>query len=135
MNIVSKLVSFFKFGTLTNSTPLPVNWYSTFAEAKAAAAQTTNKLVLVKVHADWCGYCKHFDQDIESTPFLSNYLSEHFVCARVKEGTGEGKKLKKAHKVAAYPAFLVFRGETFVGKVRGYANAPALVDALKTLLK
>lgn len=133
MNIVSKLVSFLNFGTLANATPLPIGWYSTFADAKEAAKQT-NKLVLVKVQADWCGYCKNFDQDIESKPLLANYLNEHFVCARVVESTGEGKTLKKAHKVVAYPAFLVFRGETFVGKVRGYQGAKTLVDALEILL-
>jgi len=133
MNIVSKLVSLINFGTLANATPLPTGWYSSFAEAQQAA-KTQNKLVLVKVHADWCGYCKNFDKDIESTALLSNYLNEYFVCARVQEHTREGKTLKKAHKVVAYPAFLVFRGDTFVGKVRGYRSAATFVDALKIIL-
>ena len=133
MNIVSKLVSLLNFGTLANATPLPQGWYSTLAEARDVAKKT-DKLVLVKVHADWCGYCKNFDQDLESKPVLANYLNEHFVCARVKENTGEAKILKKAHNIVAYPFFLVFRGDDFVGKVRGYRGARTLADALAILL-
>lgn len=133
MNFVSKLVSFINFGTLANETPLPVGWYATFAEAMAAA-KNSNKLLLVKVHADWCGYCKNFDRDIVSAPSLSDYLNEHFECARVKEHTAEGKKLRKGHKVFAYPAFLVFRGDEFIGKVRGYRTAAEFLNEIKKLV-
>lgn len=133
MNIISKLVSFFNFGTLANATPLPAGWFETFDQA-AKAAQETGKLVLVKVHADWCGYCKNFDREIESNALLSTYLRENFVGARVKEGTGEGKKLKKTYKIVAYPAFLIFRNGEFVGKVRGYRSATEFLDAVKAFL-
>ena len=133
MNLISKLVSLFNFGTLANQTPLPAGWYSSFAEA-IDAAKNSNKLVLVKVHADWCGYCKNFDQDIVSVPLLSDYLNEHFECARVKEHTSEGKKLKKIHKVVAYPGYLIFRGTDFVGKVRGYRTAAEFLDEIKKLV-
>ncbi|CAN5500156.1 hypothetical protein BH10CYA1_BH10CYA1_39530 [soil metagenome] len=133
MNIISKFVSLLSFGTLSNGTPLPVGWSDTFAEA-AESAKITGKLVLVKVHADWCGYCKNFDKDIEANAHLSNYLKEKFVCARAKQSTDEGKKLKKTYKVAAYPAFLIFRNGEFVGKVRGYRNASEFLDAVKGLL-
>jgi len=41
-------------------------------------AQNTNKLILVDVHAPWCGYCKEMDkntlQDARVTQKLSNYV-------------------------------------------------------------
>lgn len=133
MNIISKLVSLFSFGTLSNATPLPPGWFDTY-EAASSAAKESGKPVLVKVHADWCGYCKNFDQEVESSPLLSTYVSENFVGARVKESTGEGKKFKRTYKIVAYPAFLIFRNGEFLGKVRGYRSVTEFLDAAKALL-
>lgn len=129
MNVLSKFVSLLNFGTLSNATPLPEGWYESLAEA-TNVADASGKPVLVKVHADWCGYCKNFDEEVAYVPLLSNYL-KRYVCARVRENSAEGRKLKKEHKVAAYPTFVVYRNGEFVGKVRGYKNAPSFVDALK----
>lgn len=131
--MISKLVSLFNFGTLSNATPLPPGWYDTLDKA-SEAAKPTGKLVLVKVHADWCGYCKNFDLEVESDSPLSKYLNENFVCARVKENAGEAKKLKKTYKIVAYPVFLIFRDGEFVGKVRGYRNASEFLGDVKALL-
>ncbi len=132
-NLLSKLVTFINFGTLSNQTPLPEGWYGSLAEA-TDAAKNSEQSVLVKVHADWCGYCKNFDDEVAYVPLLTNSL-KNYVCARVNQNSAEGGKLKRHYKIFAYPAFLVFRGGEFVGKVRGYTNAPVFVDALKALDK
>jgi thiol-disulfide isomerase/thioredoxin len=133
MNILSKLVSFVNFGTLSNQTPLPQGWFDSMSAA-SEEAKNSDKPLLVKVHADWCGYCKNFDEEIAYVPLLSKNLSR-YDCARVNQGSAEGKKLRKEYKIFAYPAFLVFRDGEFVGKIRGYTNAPVFVDALKALEK
>jgi thioredoxin-related protein len=133
MNIISKLVSLLKFGKLAEAQPIPDGWHTTVAAASEAAA-ATDKLVLVKVHADWCGYCKNFDDNVSAGTHLSNFLNESFSCALIKEGTHEGKGLKKTHKIVAYPCFLIFKGGKFVGKVRGYENTPAFIDAVKIVM-
>jgi thioredoxin-related protein len=133
MNIISKLVSLWNFGKLAKAQPIPEGWHTTVAAASEAAT-ASDKLVLVKVHADWCGYCKNFDDNVSAMTHLSNFLNQSFACALVKEGTHEGKALKKTHKIVAYPCFLVFeKGGKFIGKVRGYDNAPAFIDAVKAV--
>lgn len=133
LNALSKLVSFIRFGTLSNQSPLPENWYDSFAAA-SEVARVSNKLVLVKVHADWCGYCKNFDEEAAYVPLLKNTLGR-YVCARVTENSKEGKRLKKQHKIISYPTFLVLRQDECVGKIRGYKNAPMFVDALNGIEK
>ncbi|MBS1954181.1 MAG: thioredoxin family protein [Cyanobacteria bacterium SZAS-4] len=118
---------------MSNATPLPEGWFDTF-DGAAEAAKQSGKLVMVKVHADWCGYCKNFDREVDTSPLLSTYVNENFVGARIKEGTDEGKKLKKTYKIVAYPAFLIFRNGEFVGKVRGYRSVTEFLDAVKALL-
>lgn len=130
MNFVSKCVSYIRFGTLSNQTPLPENWHDSLAAA-SEAARVSNKPVLVKVHADWCGYCKNFDEEAGYVPLLMNKLGR-YSCARVAENSKEGRKLKKEHKIISYPTFLVFRQDVCLGKIRGYKNAPMFVDALNS---
>ncbi len=131
MNLISKLLSVFNSGEPKQEEPIPPGWHSTFAAAKDAAKET-DKLVLVKVHADWCGLCKSFDNDVSSMQHLSNYLNNQFACARVKETSREGKHFKKTHKIGGFPCFLIYSSsDKFLGKVRGYDSADSFIDSLR----
>lgn len=117
----------------TNAQP-PEGWFDTYKEALAKAGPE-NKMVLVKLHADWCGYCKQFDIDISSPGQMTSYIEENFVGARVKESTREGKQFKKTHKIIGFPCFLVFSSSgEFIAKVRGYQGPYSLRDALKSAI-
>ena len=48
---------------LIPSIALASSWHKTLAEAEAEAKKT-NKLILVDMYADWCGWCKRFEQEV-----------------------------------------------------------------------
>ena len=62
--------------------------FLTIGEAMEEAA-ASDKLVLVSVHADWCGWCKKLDQEVYADPEVQAYLAEHFALARIRSEDGE----------------------------------------------
>ncbi len=131
MGFISKLLSNFNSGEPKHEQSLPPGWHSAHAAA-AAAAKESDKMVLVKLHADWCPVCQGFDNDVSSMPKLSNYLNSQFVCARVDEKSRELKKLWKTHKIVGFPCFLIYSSSNnFLCKVRGYDSADSFIDRLK----
>lgn len=49
-------------------------------------AKKESKLVLVDVSAVWCGYCKKMDETTYQDPEIVQYIRQHFIPVRVKDG-------------------------------------------------
>lgn len=69
-----------------------VEWI-TFAEAEKRAAKD-NKLLLVDVYTDWCGWCKRLDSDTYSDPAVQAYIREHYHAVKFNAEQKEAIQFK-----------------------------------------
>ena len=107
-------------------------WQS--VSAALEQAPTEEKLILVDVYTDWCGWCKRMDRDTYADSAVGAYIAERFIAAKMnpeKEGTVryDGREFSqaefgKALGVNGYPAtaFFTSKGE-LITVVPGYLPA------------
>jgi len=97
-----------------------------FAEAKRA-----DKLVLVELYADWCGWCKVMEREVFADPEFQAY-AKRFVLLRVDtEDRGEGAELQRRFRATSLPTLLLLDPQqALVGEIRGYMKTPALLAQL-----
>ncbi len=97
------------------------------------SAKKGNKLVLVDLYTDWCGWCKRLDRDTYTDAAVLEYLNGQYVCVKLDAEDGQqGEAFAKQHKVRGYPCIIVLDAS---GKLRatsyGYRNATDFLDMIK----
>ena len=105
-----------------------MNWAKSYSAA-AAAAKSSNRLIMVDFYTDWCGWCKVLDQKTYSDSKVIA-LSQQIVPVKVnaeKEGVEQAKK----YGVTGYPTILFLTADGAVeGKIVGYQDAPTFASSL-----
>jgi thiol-disulfide isomerase/thioredoxin len=105
-------------------------WLTSGAEA-FAEARRADKLVLVELYADWCGWCKVMEREVFSDPAFQSY-AQRFVLLRVDtEDRGEGAELQRRFRATSLPTLLLLDPhQALVGEIRGYMKTPDLLAQL-----
>ncbi|HUM01505.1 MAG TPA: thioredoxin fold domain-containing protein [Thermoanaerobaculia bacterium] len=97
-------------------------------------AQTENRLVMVDVYTDWCGWCKKLDSetfgDLRVAEALKNVIS-----IRVNAEKG-GESVAARYGVRGFPTvlFLSASGDV-VRKIEGYVDADEMLRIVSSLRK
>jgi thiol:disulfide interchange protein len=102
-------------------------------QAGIQSAKKGNKLVLVDLYTDWCGWCKRLDRDTYTDASVLEVLNSQFVCVKLDAEDGQqGEAFAKQHKVRGYPCIIVLDSS---GKLRatsyGYRNPADFLDMIK----
>lgn len=98
-------------------------WHKTVAAAQADARQS-NKLILVDLWADWCGWCKRMDQEVFPSEVFQASAKNYVLLKLDTEDGAEGTKVYSQFGVRSLPTFLLLTPElTLAGMVQGYAPA------------
>jgi len=42
----------------------------------------SNKILLIDVYTDWCGWCKKMDKDTYAKPEVANLINKHFIAVK-----------------------------------------------------
>lgn len=107
------------------------------AEAARAEAAATDRLILIDLHADWCGWCKRLDRETLADPAFIDYAAERFVLLRLDvEDGGEGSRLMKRFGARGLPTTLIAdQSLARVGAVGGFHHAAALIERLELALE
>jgi thiol:disulfide interchange protein len=101
----------------------------TFDEA-LAKARAENKLVLVDVYTDWCGYCTKMDRDVFTNDRVKTALSD-MIPIRVNAEKGSGRSLAARWGVSGLPTFLLVNAEgVVVHRFEGYLPAEVFLRQL-----
>jgi len=66
-----------------------------------------NRIVVVDVYTDWCGWCKRMDQDIYSDPQVAALGREAVFLKLNAEDRSEGQRFARDHGVHGYPTTIV----------------------------
>ena len=105
-------------------------------------ARREDRLVLVDVYTDWCGWCKRMDRDVYSRPEVRAYLDRNFVAVKLdagasKPGRYEGRSftfrsLAARLGVTGYPTTVFLRpGGEYITRVPGYVPAERFLQVLR----
>ncbi len=107
------------------------NWDAAFKEAEKA-----NKLVLVDVYTDWCGWCKRLDKDTYSDPAVSRYMGEKFVCIKANAEKPKFRSKIAPFDVHGFPAILVLESNgKLKGRMDGYLPPKEFNAALHSIVE
>jgi uncharacterized protein YyaL (SSP411 family) len=115
-------------------------------------AKKKNKIMLVDVYTEWCGWCKRMDKDTYAKPNIANELNKNYVSVKFNpEVTGvtytyngktyDGPGLAGAisnNSISGYPTTVFINPNSHVTKIEvGYKNeadmSVILVDIQKAL--
>jgi len=93
-----------------------LTWRRDFKEGLEAAARD-NKLVLIDVYTDWCGWCKRLDRDTYTNRSVIELLNSQFICVKLNAEDGrDGQAVAKKYDVHGFPCTIVLEAS---GKLRG----------------
>ncbi len=106
-------------------------WLTSVGEAVDLAAEE-DRLILVDLYADWCGWCKVLEKEVFASPEFRDYAKD-FVLLRVDtEDGGEGSALQARYGAATLPTTLILdAGLVKVGSVSGYAPTGEFIAHLE----
>jgi thioredoxin 1 len=109
-----------------------------FAEASfdeaLAQARSENRLLLVDVYTDWCGWCKKLDREVFGDGRVAEAARE-LVAVRVNAEKG-GEKVAARYDVQGYPTVLFVDGSgKVVKRIDGYVDVKEMLEILSALPK
>ncbi len=99
--------------------------------------EKTDKLILIDVYTDWCGWCKVMDQKTFSDPFVAKFMNDHFVCVKLNaEDKGEGTSLASALKVTGFPCTCILDVNKKANtNISGFAEPDTYLTKLKLAIR
>jgi thiol:disulfide interchange protein len=111
-----------------------LQWQDDYDKA-LAAAKTDNKIVIVDVYTDWCGWCKKLDKDVYADAGVQAKLAKDFVTVKINpEKSKENAEFARKFGVYGYPHILFLdAGGKKISEIRGYIPAKDFAEKLVAL--
>jgi len=112
-----------------------ITWERSLGSALKSASDG-NKLVVVDVYADWCGWCKKMEKTIYSDPRVASLGSDVVFVKVNADDRGEGNRFAKQNHVSGLPTTIILdHNGSVVKQVAGYIGSPdkfiSLVESAK----
>ena len=106
----------------TGPVPREIAWEHSLQSALNSAANG-NRMVVVDVYTDWCGWCKRMDRDIYSDPQVAALGREAVFLKLNAEDQSEGQRFAREHGVRGFPTTIILdsRGNA-LQKEAGYIS-------------
>ncbi|HEX7579690.1 MAG TPA: thioredoxin fold domain-containing protein, partial [Thermoanaerobaculia bacterium] len=99
------------------------------ALSKAYAEQ---KLVMVDLYTDWCGWCKKMDRETFSDPRVGQ-ATRGMVPIRVNAEKG-GQDVARRYRVDGFPVVIFLDGKgREVQRIRGFVDADEMLKVVESL--
>jgi thiol-disulfide isomerase/thioredoxin len=113
--------------------PAGIRWSRSLAEAAAEASG--ERLIVVDLYTDWCGWCKEMDRTTWADPTVIALGDRHVFLKLNAERDPDGVALQKKFAVGSYPTVLLLdaKGEEFE-RMEGYLPAPRFLDRLRSTI-
>ncbi|HXG63806.1 MAG TPA: thioredoxin fold domain-containing protein [Blastocatellia bacterium] len=114
-------------GTPPSASPSPsggtLAWERDLSSA-LTRAKVENRLVIVDVYTDWCGWCKRMDKTTYADARVAALSREEVFVKLDAEDGGEGQQFARRMQVRGYPTTIILDGEgRALVKTAGYLSA------------
>lgn len=114
----------------SSSTSRALPFVSLSFDEALARARAENKLVLLDVYTDWCGWCTRMDRDVFRDARVKAALLE-FVPIRVNAEKGAGRTVADRYRVNGLPTFLVVDADgNVLRRFEGYHSVDGFLRKL-----
>jgi len=95
-------------------------------------AYTEQKLVMVDLYTDWCGWCKKMDRETFSDPRVGQ-ATRGMVPIRVNAEKG-GQDVARRYRVDGFPVVIFLDGKgREVQRIRGFVDAEEMLRVVESL--
>ena len=107
-----------------------ITWHRDLRKAMETA-KAEDKIVVVDVYTDWCGWCKKMDRTIYADPVVVALSRQQIFVKVDAEDRGQGQSFAQQMRVKGYPTtiFLDSRGNV-LNVARGYIATPRAFEQL-----
>lgn len=131
MNRIPALATLVVALTLAPQFTEAAKWHDSVAKAQAEAKQG-NKLILVDMFADWCGWCHRMEREVFPSEVFQGVAKNYALLRLDTEDKKEGTKVATDFGVTSLPTFLLLTPDMGVaGYIRGYAPADKFVEKIQ----
>ena len=101
-----------------------ISWEHNLRSALRTASDE-NKVVVVDLYADWCGWCKKMDKTVYSDPKVAALSSEVVFLRLNADDRGEGQQFARQNRVTGLPTTIILDHKgSVVNKRTGYIGSP-----------
>ena len=111
--------------------PGNLNWISNWQQA-IKVAKTQEKLIVLDLYTNWCGWCKIMDVKTYGDPSVIQDLGPKYVWLRLNAETDQdGRQAQKRFRILEYPAtLLIDPEEQLFEKTSGFLTSEQLKKVL-----
>lgn len=121
--------------TAFSASAQPAGWSRDVAAARKKAL-AENKLILVDLYAEWCGWCKVLERDVFSAPAFKDFAKQFVLLQVDVEDGAEGSRLQARFDAGSLPTTLILDGNmALVGRVNGFSPTPLYITKIQTELE
>jgi thiol:disulfide interchange protein len=109
-----------------------INWSRSLRDA-IQIAKDEDKLIVVDVYTDWCGWCKKMDTNIYANPVIVGLSQQEVFLKLNAEDGDEGQEFARRMGVRGFPTTIVLNEKgNPVAAQRGYISSPqAFIDLVE----
>jgi thioredoxin-related protein len=100
-------------------------------------AAKEDKLIMVDVYTEWCGYCTKLDEETYTDAAVIK-LSRKFYCLKINPEKDEKARLDliKGLAISGYPAiFFMNAKKELYGRIDGYLDGPSFIKKMEVVLQ
>lgn len=106
-------------------------WRTDLAAAKAEAAQG-DRLIVVDLFAEWCGWCKVLERDVFSREAFLRFAADKVLLRLDVEDGADGSRIQSRFEVFNLPTTLILDAdEVLVGQIEGMAPEGAYLARMR----
>lgn len=129
--IAVTIAGFLTLGTIAFAA---VDWQNDY-DASLAKAKKDNKLVIVDLYTDWCGWCKKLDRDTYSNMDVERKLTKDFVAVKLNPEKGpKAAKLAKEFGTTGFPHIVFVNADgKKVSEINGYLPPKDFLKQLESV--
>ena len=128
-------VLFTRFTTSAASAAGAIRWGNSLKVA-LAAAKKTDRLVMVDLYTDWCGYCKKLDAETYTDPAVIRASQQIIPVKLNAERESDGIEIATRLHVRGFPCIYFLNGAGEVeGMVGGFEPAGVFLNSMQGVIQ
>lgn len=110
-----------------------IHWHSSYTKA-LEEAQSSDRPLLVKVSATWCGYCTKMHRETLSDDVVAQEINENFVALELD--ADRDRELISKFRVSSFPTTIVVAPDRrILRRISGYQGKAEYTSNLRSTLQ